>query len=248
MNISDKISFIRKQLNLNQKDFAKLLDVTQAAISRYEKGDRKPDFAFLETLIKTLNINPMWLFLDYPDMYTSIELLFISQENLDLLKDINAALTQKELNEKLTEILIEEILSKFETSDEEKSPIYKFLEALKLEGHIPVRPFLFLYYIFQFILQDQNKALIKSYRKYLLDIIFSFKTLSWNNNPVFTQRIKNEISAKFELELSEEECKALVENANITLKKLEGKMPASMIKYHRNIKLKALFPSKFKTK
>jgi len=101
MDISEKISFIRKHLNLNQKDFAKLLNVTQAAISRYEKGDRKPNFAFLETLIKTLNINPMWLFLDYPDMYTNIELLFISQENLDLLKDINAALTQKELNEKL---------------------------------------------------------------------------------------------------------------------------------------------------
>lgn len=246
MDISEKINLIRTNLKLNQKDFADLLNVTQAAISRYEKGERKPDFNFLESLIKVLKINPMWLFLDYFDMYISQELLVTSKDNIDLLKDLNLLLTQNALNEKLNAILIEEILSKFQISDEEKSPMYKFFEAIKLEGHIPVRPFLFLYYIFQFIVQDEKKDSITDYRQYLIDIILSFKTLSWHNNPIFTNKIKDEISARFELEISKEECQVLVTNAEITLQQLEAKMPASMIKYHRNIKLKSLFPDKFK--
>ncbi len=246
MDISEKINLIRTNIKLNQKDFAKLLNVTQAAISRYEKGERKPDFNFLESLIKVLKINPMWLFLDYSDMYISEELLVTSKENIDLLKDLNLLLTQNALNEKLNAILIDEILSKFQISDEEKSPMYKFFEAVKLEGHIPVRPFLFLYYIFQFIVQDEKKDSITDYRQYLIDIILSFKTLSWHNNPIFTNKIKDEISARFELEISKEECQVLVTNAETTLKKLEEKMPASMIKAHRKINLKSLFPDKFK--
>ena len=140
---------------------------------------------------------------------------------------------------------IRKIVEKFIISDKEKSPIYRFLEAVKLEGHMPARPFLFLYYIFTFIAQDEEKESITSYRQYLIDVMSSYKTLSWHNNPVFTNKIKDEISARFELDVSEDECKTLVQNAEITLEKLEEKMPASMIKYHRNIKLKSLFPDKF---
>ena len=40
--ISEKIKYIRNDLNLNQKDFANLLNVAQSTVSRIEKGERQP--------------------------------------------------------------------------------------------------------------------------------------------------------------------------------------------------------------
>lgn len=62
MNICEKIKFIRDTLKLNQKELAKHLKTTQATISRYEKNERIPDINFLNTLISTFGINPMWVF------------------------------------------------------------------------------------------------------------------------------------------------------------------------------------------
>jgi len=247
LNISEKIKIIRKKEQKNQEEFAKLLDIGISSIKRYEKGDRVPDYLFLEKLVKQFNINPMWLFFDDENVKLDKEdLLNFSHYNQNVLRDLKLVMNSEELYDALNAVLIRKIVQKFTISDQEKSPMYKFFEAIKLEGHIPVRPFLFLYYIFQFIIQDENKNSTIDYRQYLIDIILSFKTLSWHNNPIFTNKIKDEISARFELEISEEECQVLVTNAETTLKKLEEKMPASMIKAHRKINLKSLFQDKFK--
>ena len=235
----------RERLNLTQKELAEKLDVAQTTIARYETNKVKPTTDTIMKYIEKVDANPLFLFTG-KEPYKISDIPDLNNESYIVLSDLRKILDQDETHKKLEEIFIDEILSKFQISDEEKSPMYKFFEAVKLEGHIPVRPFLFLYYIFQFIVQDEKKDSITDYRQYLIDIILSFKTLSWHNNPIFTNKIKDEISARFELEISKEECQVLVTNAETTLKKLEEKMPASMIKAHRKINLKSLFPDKFK--
>ncbi|QOP45550.1 helix-turn-helix domain-containing protein [Sulfurimonas paralvinellae] len=235
----------RERLNLTQKELAEKLDVAQTTIARYETNKVKPTTDTIMKYIEKVDANPLFLFTG-KEPYKLSDIPGLNNESYIVLSDLRKILNQDEIQKKLEEIFIDEILSKFQISDEEKSPMYKFFEAIKLEGHIPVRPFLFLYYIFQFIVQDENKNSITDYRQYLIDIVLSFKTLSWHNNPIFTNKIKDEISARFELEISKEECQVLVTNAETTLKKLEEKMPASMIKAHRKINLKSLFPDKFK--
>ena len=61
--ISEKIKYIRNDLNLNQKDFANLLNVAQSTVSRIEKGERQPEYEFLRNFIIKFNINPDWIFL-----------------------------------------------------------------------------------------------------------------------------------------------------------------------------------------
>lgn len=235
----------REKLHLTQNELAEKLEVAQTTIARYETNKVKPTTDIIMKYIEKVDANPLFLFTG-KEPYKMSDIPDLNVESLSLLTDLRSILSQDEVHKKLEEVFIQEILSKFQIPDEDKSPMYRFLEAIKLEGHIPVRPFLFLFYIFQFIAQDERKDSITSYRQYLIDVILSFETLSWHNNPIFSNKIKDEISARFELEIPEKECKALVENAEITLKKLEEKMPASMIKYHRNIKLKSLFPDKFK--
>ena len=62
--ISEKIKYIRNDLNLNQKDFANLLNVAQSTVSRIEKGERQPEYEFLRNFIIKFNINPDWIFFD----------------------------------------------------------------------------------------------------------------------------------------------------------------------------------------
>lgn len=245
MKFSEKIKYIRQRLNMNQKEFAKILHIMPVTLGRYELEERTPDLNFLENFISTLSLNPMWLFYDSGDCFLKEDDLDLSDTSAETLKDLRLLLTQEELNIELNEVLIKNILKRFEIINNEQSTFYKFLNSLKFEGHLPIRPFLFLYYIFQYIEQDSNKDSAKNYKEYLLDIVFSFKTLSWNNNPIFTKKIKTEISTKFDEEITEKECQLLVTNAHLTLKRLEEIMPKGMLKYHNKVHLKSLFPNKF---
>lgn len=234
----------RERLQLTQKEIAEKLDVAQTTIARYETNKVKPTTDMIMKYIEKVDANPLFLFTG-KEPHKISDIPDINIASMDCLTSLRSIMNQDEVYKRLEEVFIEEILAKFQISDEEKSLTFKFLESIKLEGHLPVRPFLFLYYIFTFIAQDKKKETITSYREYLIDVILSYKTLSWHNNPVFSTKIKDEISARFELDISEKECEVLIQNAKITLKKLEENMTASMIRSHRNINLKSLFPDKF---
>ena len=51
------ISEARKEKKLTQKDLAKILQVTDKAISKWERGKSYPDITLLETLSEALNIS-----------------------------------------------------------------------------------------------------------------------------------------------------------------------------------------------
>ena len=61
-SIHNRIARIRFELGLKAKEFANILGVAPASISRYENTERLPDYTFLEKLVTELNVNPMYLF------------------------------------------------------------------------------------------------------------------------------------------------------------------------------------------
>ena len=249
MEIFEKIKFIRESEKLNQKEFAEKLNVTQSTISKYEKNERTPDFYVLKNLFEVFGVNLDWIFFDIKPIYLEIEDNPSRTQNQELIKDINIVLTPEEFNIKLNEILFEDAIKRIASDDKEKSPIKKFLEAIKLEGHIPFRPLLFLYYIFRYV-RDNNEELInlksdkseKSYQTYLLDLIRRYSVLSFKNNPAFTSQIKKQFEASISMYLEEEDCKRLITHYDQVIKNIESKMTPIIVFSHKKIDTKTLFP------
>ena len=123
--ISEKIKYIRNDLNLNQKDFANLLNVAQSTVSRIEKGERQPEYEFLRNFIIKFNINPDWIFFDKEPILLDVDDNFIVNQNNDLLKDISLILSPEELNKKLNDILFEHVLNQISTENEENFSIVR---------------------------------------------------------------------------------------------------------------------------
>ena len=125
----------------------------------------------------------------------------------------------------------------------EKTSIRKFLESIKLEGHIPFRPILFLYYIFRYIDENPNEVdNLSNYKIFLLNLVQRYNVLSFKNNPIFTSKIKKHFEAAIELSLEEKDCKILVTHYQEVLKNIESKMSIAIVGSHRKIDTKTLFP------
>ena len=223
----------REKLNLTQNELSNILDIAQTTIARYENDKVKPTSTVLLKYINELNANPNFLFLGIePHLLNNLPKL--DSSNMDLLNDITLMMSQEHLREKLNKILIDEIIQRFERQND--SLVAKLLEIVKMDDPVKTRPFLFLYYIFQLIEKDftETPKEITDYKQYLGDIITNYKVITWNNQPLFTEKIKSEIRDFLDVKLTTKECELLVKNYKNTLEMLEQKMSPSMIKYHRN--------------
>ncbi|MFM9327995.1 helix-turn-helix domain-containing protein [Paenibacillus mesotrionivorans] len=60
--IGAKIRILRKQLNLNQNDFAETIGISQGRLSEIEQGKTRPSAETLYELRKRFNIDLNWLF------------------------------------------------------------------------------------------------------------------------------------------------------------------------------------------
>lgn len=251
MEISEKLEIIRKIKGINKKELAELTGVAQSTITRYENGDREPDYSFLKKLITDLNVNPNWIYFDkLPQIYSHDEIDFTQSSNL-LLADISNLLTPKEFNDELNKILINKSIDAISQDSNDKSLLRKFFEIIKLDDHIPFRPLMFLYYIFRYtkdnkeeIYELKNQKQEEPYKQYLLDLVQRYNVLSFKNNPMFTSEIKKKFIDSITLFLTEEECKRLLTYNEDVIIKLESKMPPGIVYAHRKIDTKALFPKK----
>ncbi|OHE16105.1 MAG: hypothetical protein A2540_07140 [Sulfurimonas sp. RIFOXYD2_FULL_37_8] len=241
MKISEKIKEIRNELKINQSQFSHLIGVTQSTISKYERGDRDPEYLFFVNLFQKLKVNPCYIFLDLKPIF--MPNINPSEETLNVLQELRLVMPEQSLNEALIHLFTQNILDKFQR--QEQGVIYDILKVLKLDKPFMASPFLFLYYIFKKIEKDLSGGQqdIKNYKNYLTSIVNSYNIVSISNVALFTNKNKNEITAIIDVKLNEEECKALVLNYSSTLVKLEEKMPAPMLKAHRDINLAALFSS-----
>lgn len=249
--IGEKIRFVRNNLNMNQKEFAKSLNVAQSTISRVENGDRQPEYDLLKNIIDKFNVNPNWIFFDkLPQIYSHDEIDFTQSSNL-LLADISNLLTPKEFNDELNKILINKSIDTISQDSNDKSLLRKFFQIIKLDDHIPFRPLMFLYYIFRYtkdnkkeIYELKNQKQEEPYKQYLLDLVQRYNVLSFKNNPMFTSEIKKKFIDSITLFLTEEECKRLLTYNEDVIIKIESKMPPGIVYAHRKIDTKALFPKK----
>lgn len=56
-----RIKEIRQDKNLNQRDFAKLINVTQGALCRWERGENTPSIEILYQIANILNVSSDYL-------------------------------------------------------------------------------------------------------------------------------------------------------------------------------------------
>lgn len=118
-DFSTKIKELRESLNLTQSEFSNLINVTQAALSTYEKGTRKPTLETLLCISEKLDVSLDWLcgisnkkFIGY-ETYNDI---FIELLNLCRLKYPNTSSTKHEH--------VLQINLKYEDSDKISFDIY----------------------------------------------------------------------------------------------------------------------------
>lgn len=72
MVLADRIKEVRLKKNLKQDDLAKAMGKTNSVISRWEKGENKPDADALLELAEILEVEPNWL-LGWKDVPLSLE-------------------------------------------------------------------------------------------------------------------------------------------------------------------------------
>lgn len=70
--VNDRIKLLRKTLELNQKDFGDKLGITDASVSRLEKGDRNPSEQTIKSICREFNVNYAWLLEGKGDMFSAL--------------------------------------------------------------------------------------------------------------------------------------------------------------------------------
>lgn len=59
--MKDRIKQIRKEVNLNQSDFAEKIGVKQSAVAGYESGNREPLDVVIKNICRNFSVNEDWL-------------------------------------------------------------------------------------------------------------------------------------------------------------------------------------------
>ncbi len=67
--ISERLKYLRKQLNLNQKEFAERIGYKQNTVSEAETGKRSIAKRYLETVVDKFNVSHAWLFTGIGTMF-----------------------------------------------------------------------------------------------------------------------------------------------------------------------------------
>lgn len=122
----------------------------------------------------------------------------------------------------------DEIIAKFAQND---NSITNILKIFSLDKELKARPFLFLYYVFQTIKNDEQKN-ISNYKKYFIEKITNYKIFSTLNLPAFSNKIKKQMETFVNAQMTEDECKVLIYNCDKTIKTLEQHLPPLMLNYH----------------
>lgn len=72
--IGERLRMIRKKENLLLKEAGASCGISAQTLSKYEKGDRKPDYEFLGRFVKRFNVSSDWLLLGESPIYRTTDL------------------------------------------------------------------------------------------------------------------------------------------------------------------------------
>lgn len=114
--LGERIRDLRESKDIPQKEFAKKIGISNVVLSRYESGDRKPDYEVLKKIADYFQVSTDWL-------------LNHSVDNNQTIygKNINLA----ELSEK-QRIVLEWALNQDALSFHSEDEIYKILDRLSV--------------------------------------------------------------------------------------------------------------------
>lgn len=77
---SDRIHFVRKNLNLTMAEFANKIGVSKGSISFWESGKTTPPATTLRLIAKLFNLNPEWLLTGEGEIYLETPVTTIEEE------------------------------------------------------------------------------------------------------------------------------------------------------------------------
>lgn len=73
MEIFERLKYIRKTLNLTQKNFAKEIGLSQTSLGMIEVGDRKVQDRHIKTICSLFNVNENWFRTGNGEMFIKVE-------------------------------------------------------------------------------------------------------------------------------------------------------------------------------
>jgi transcriptional regulator with XRE-family HTH domain len=69
LNINQRVKVLRKELHLTQREFAKLVSVSQSLINSVEQGKRLVNDRLIGQITSSFNVDAQWLKTGRGDMY-----------------------------------------------------------------------------------------------------------------------------------------------------------------------------------
>ncbi|EAH8900340.1 XRE family transcriptional regulator [Campylobacter coli] len=203
----------RKRLNMTQSEFAQVLDIKQAVISRYENHKLKPTYGAILKLIEKFNANPNFLFFGKePHLNAGIYKNEISQELNQLINELFLYENEKNIILDLENKAFERILSLVSN----KEIWGKLFSLFKIDKKLYFIT-LFICRVAKKLRQKDNKAKI-----YLISIIDSF---SEGDFIELNEHIKLDLIALFDEKITEEEAKIIIEDCLVIFKHIENTAP-----------------------
>lgn len=73
MEIFERLKYIRKTLNLTQKNFAKEIGMSRSGYSQIETGDRPISDRLIKSICMAFNVNENWLRTGKGEMFIKVE-------------------------------------------------------------------------------------------------------------------------------------------------------------------------------
>lgn len=73
MEIFERLKYIRKTLNLTQKNFAKEIGMSRSGYSQIEIGDRPISYRLIKSICMAFNVNENWLRTGEGEMFIKVE-------------------------------------------------------------------------------------------------------------------------------------------------------------------------------
>lgn len=70
--MENRIKELRKKLNLSQKDLGKKIGISDAAVSKIEKGINSPSIQTIKSICREFNVSYAWLKDGKGDMFTNL--------------------------------------------------------------------------------------------------------------------------------------------------------------------------------
>lgn len=214
----ERLKLFRATLNLTQKDFAEKIDIDQRNYTNYENGKAELKAKHIQKLIENFEINANWLLTGEGEMLANNTVnysLKLSQAIEDALSEIE----EPELIEFIKEKTVAKIVEKLSMPKNLLSKAFNFLTY--------ERPLIYLYLVFKSIKPYDDSI---SHKEWIIKSISELDLLSFQNilGPAFNSYSKNHMIKRVE-DLTEEECRVLLENISQLQKHLEKNISISNI-------------------